>query len=56
MLRSISTHELQKELEFRAKNPQWFIRELVEDGFDLDNDDFRAATEWMDDDSFRVEE
>lgn len=48
MLRKISTQELLAELAFREKNPQWFIRELVEEGHDLDNEDFYAATDWMD--------
>lgn len=54
-LSKYSTVELHVELDHRAKNPTWFIRELVSEGHDLDSEDFCAATDWMDDVSFEVQ-
>ena len=51
MLKKYSTKELQKELDYRAKNPTWFIRDLVAKGYDLDTEEFSQATAWMDDPS-----
>jgi len=48
-LRSISTDDLERELEYRRSHPEWFIRDLVYEGYDLDNDEFREATDWIDD-------
>ena len=47
-VRSLATSELIEELRRRKDEPTWFIRGLVADGVDIDNDDFRAATDWMD--------
>lgn len=52
----VSTAELLKEISFREKNPTWFIRDLVADGFDLGDESFQEATAWMDDTSFQREE
>lgn len=53
----ISSEDLKKELERRENNPTWFIRDLVSEGHDLDNDDFRDATNWMEDNqSLKFEE
>jgi hypothetical protein len=43
-----TTAELLAELKRREENPTWFIRDLVAEGYDLDNDAFRDATAWMD--------
>lgn len=44
--------QLKIELESRERNPTWFFRDLVEQGYDLDDDGFCQATEWMDDPGF----
>lgn len=51
-MKRISTEELLAELQYRKDHPEYFIRELVEYGYNLDNDAFRDATNWMDDQSF----
>lgn len=55
-LKNVSTADLMAELNHREQHPEWFVRELVEDGVDCDNDDFRAATDWMDDRTNQREE
>lgn len=47
-LKNYSNKELLDELNWREKNPTWFIRELVASGVDCDNNGFRDATAWMD--------
>lgn len=50
MLSKYTTEELRKELEHRERHPEWCIRELITEGYDLDNDPgFEAGTAWMDD-------
>lgn len=51
----MKTTQLQAEIDRRQNNPTWFIRELVRDEHNLDNDDFQTATDWMDE-PMRMEE
>jgi len=55
-LKNISTTDLIAELNHREQHPEWFMRELVEDGIDCDSEGFRAATDWMDDRTNKMEE
>lgn len=47
-MRNLSTQELIEELRYREENPTWFIRDLVAEGVDCDNEGFYSATDWMD--------
>lgn len=51
MLNNVSTKDLEQELKHRQDHPEWFIRDLVEEGVlhDDNSDDFDEATAWMDD-------
>ena len=46
-----SNEELHNELKHREENPTWFFRDLVEEGYDLEDEGFQEATAWMDDSS-----
>lgn len=54
-LSNISTDDLAAEIKRREENPTWFIKDLVADGHDLDTDEFREATAWMDEADYWAE-
>lgn len=55
MLSNYSTEELEKELARRQDNPAWFFRAYVAEDMPMD-DDFFAATAWMDEPQKREEQ